>query len=339
MAEPTLQEYVVNAQNKSNLPITSNDINIELSKEFFEELQLNAYHRWIDKDMINHISMVLKMIDSIYIPGVVSHQLRMKIFPLSLADEAKQWWINEGDGKITVWEELVEKIFCKFILNHTMEMKKCWMRETTRIDPLEFISQVNLSFDKYMKMDGRTKKVLFHAWMNGSWKKRRMDDSVSSSSNTTTDSFFKPYLITRNTEKKANKVRRSTNIAIHPNLLMSNPTKECVKKKSLKLFNKGTEVMKDKVSQEHECEEEVPLNNNIRKQSGDLVEMQSEVVEQGMDDHVPDEIDGAKSEHALKHVVKKGNLEFLVYKQVATHGGDELEDKGRPLKRKRVYSE
>ncbi|GJS87470.1 hypothetical protein Tco_0770106 [Tanacetum coccineum] len=53
-------------------------------------------------------------------------------------------------------------------------------------------------------------------------------------------------------------------------------------------LDKGTEV-----SQEHVCEEEVPLNNNIGKQSGDLVEMPSEVVEQGMNDHVPDEIDGA----------------------------------------------
>ncbi|GJW59896.1 hypothetical protein Tco_0109231 [Tanacetum coccineum] len=69
------------------------------------------------------------------------------------------------------------------------------------------------------------------------------------------------------------------------------------------------------------CEEEVPLNNNIGKQSGDLVEIPSEAVEQGMDDHVPDEIDGAKGE------------------QVANHGGDELVDKGRPLKRKMVYVE
>ncbi|GJW14749.1 zinc finger, CCHC-type, retrotransposon gag domain protein [Tanacetum coccineum] len=37
--------------------------------------------------------------------------------------------------------------------------------------------------------------------------------------------------------------------------------------------------MKDKVSQEHVCEEEMTLNNNIRKQSGDLVEMPSEAVE------------------------------------------------------------
>ncbi|GJS49287.1 hypothetical protein Tco_0599408 [Tanacetum coccineum] len=78
--------------------------------------------------------------------------------------------------------------------------------------------------------------------------------------------------------------------------------------------DKGTEVMKDKVSQEHVCEEEVPLNNNIGKQSGDLVHMPSEAVEQGMDDHVHDEIDGAKGEQVPNHVGKKGNLEFLVCK-------------------------
>ncbi|GJX80685.1 hypothetical protein Tco_0328834 [Tanacetum coccineum] len=56
--------------------------------------------------------------------------------------------------------------------------------------------------------------------------------------------------------------------------------------------------------------QEVPLNNNIGKQSGDLVEMPSEAVEQGMDDHVPYEIDGAKCEKLPNHIVKKGNLEF-----------------------------
>ncbi|GKF27490.1 hypothetical protein Tco_0083384 [Tanacetum coccineum] len=97
--------------------------------------------------------------------------------------------------------------------------------------------------------------------------------------------------------------------------------------------------MKDKVSHEHVCEEEVPLNNNIEKQSGDLVYMPSEAVEQGMDDHVPDEIDGTNGEQVPNHVVKKCNLEFLVCKQVANHGGDELVEKGRPLKRKMVYAD
>nr|GEV03656.1 hypothetical protein [Tanacetum cinerariifolium] len=102
--------------------------------------------------------------------------------------------------------------------------------------------------------------------------------------------------------------------------------------------DKGTDVMKDKVIHEHMCEEEVLLNNNIEKQSGDPVEMPSEAVEQGMDDHVPDEIDGANCEQLSNHVVNKGNLEVLVCKQVANHDGDELVDKGRPLKRKRVYA-
>ncbi|GKE11846.1 hypothetical protein Tco_1415397 [Tanacetum coccineum] len=75
--------------------------------------------------------------------------------------------------------------------------------------------------------------------------------------------------------------------------------------------------MKDKVSQEHVCEEEVPLNNNIGKQIGDFVDMPSEAVEQRMDANVPDEIDGAKGEQVPNHVIKKANLEFLVCKQVA----------------------
>ncbi|GJS75804.1 hypothetical protein Tco_0725685 [Tanacetum coccineum] len=73
------------------------------------------------------------------------------------------------------------------------------------IDLLEFISRVNSSFDTHMKMNGRTKKVLFHAWINESWNKRRIDESILRSNNTTTDSFFKPYLITHgksDTKKK-----------------------------------------------------------------------------------------------------------------------------------------
>nr|GEZ47917.1 hypothetical protein [Tanacetum cinerariifolium] len=101
----------------------------------------------------------------------------------------------------------------------------------------------------------------------------------------------------------------------------------------------GTDVMKDKVSQEHVCEDEVPLNPNIGKQISDFVDMPSETVEQGMDANVPDEIDDPKGEQAPNHVVKKGNLEFPVCKKVANPGVNELVDKERPLKSKRVYAE
>ncbi|GKE47201.1 hypothetical protein Tco_1478459 [Tanacetum coccineum] len=45
-----------------------------------------------------------------------------------------------------------------------------------------------------MRVDGRTKKILFHSWLNGSWNKRRMDESILSNGDTITDSIFEPYL-------------------------------------------------------------------------------------------------------------------------------------------------
>ncbi|GJQ95281.1 hypothetical protein Tco_0006420 [Tanacetum coccineum] len=131
MAELNSKEYLTNARNESNFSITSNDINIEPNNEFLMELRKSAYHRWIEEDVVNHIANVLEMVDLIYVLGVDSHQLRMKVFPLSLADDAQQWWINDGEGKITVWEELVKKNSANFILNHTMEKKKCWTKELT----------------------------------------------------------------------------------------------------------------------------------------------------------------------------------------------------------------
>ncbi|GKB23998.1 hypothetical protein Tco_0863399 [Tanacetum coccineum] len=138
------------------------------------------------------------MVDLIYVPGVDSHQLRMMVFPISLTDDAWKWWKNEGEGKITIWEELVEKFFCKFYpKSYDGEDEMLDEGDNWGIDPLEFISQVNSSFDKHMKIDGRTKKVLLHAWMNGNWNKRRIDNRILSSNSTTSDSLFKPYLKTR----------------------------------------------------------------------------------------------------------------------------------------------
>ncbi|GJW89006.1 hypothetical protein Tco_0164346 [Tanacetum coccineum] len=207
MAEPILKKYMESTQAESNPtePNTDDDINIELSKEFLIELKNNAYHRMFDEDVVDHIAKVLELLDLIKIHGVDSHRLRMKVFPLSLADDARQWWINEGEGKITTWEELVEKFFCKFYPeSHDGEDEMLDEGDNWGIDPLEFISRVNSSFENHMKVDGRTKKVLFHSWMNGSWNKRRMDNNILNNKewkesdygnplNTATDSFFKAH--------------------------------------------------------------------------------------------------------------------------------------------------
>ncbi|GKB36370.1 hypothetical protein Tco_0881312, partial [Tanacetum coccineum] len=109
------------------------------------------------------------------------------------------------EGKITTWEELAEKFFCKFYFkSHDGEDEMLDEGNNWGIDPLEFKSRVNSSFENHMKVDGRNKKVLLHSWMNGNWNKRRMDDNILNNNewkksdygnplNTTTDSFFKAH--------------------------------------------------------------------------------------------------------------------------------------------------
>ncbi|GJW63957.1 hypothetical protein Tco_0115841 [Tanacetum coccineum] len=175
MAEPILSDNMEKAPTESNLSITSNDINIELSKEFLVELRKNIYHGTYNEDVVDHIAKVLKMVDLIYVPGVDSHQLRMKVFPLSLADDAKEWWISE---EITTWEELVEKFFYRFYLeSYDKEDEMLDEGENWGIDPFEFLSNIITSFKNHKKVDGRTQK----------------ESKYENPSNTATDSFFKAY--------------------------------------------------------------------------------------------------------------------------------------------------
>ncbi|GJV54670.1 hypothetical protein Tco_1455675 [Tanacetum coccineum] len=130
----------------------------------------------------------------------------MKVFPLPLADDAKERCISVGDVKITTGEEFVEMFFYRFYpQSYDKEDEMLDEGDNWWIDPIEFLSNVSTSFKNHKKVDRRTKNVLFHSWMNGNWNKRRIDDSILRSNNATTDSFFKPYLITHgksDTEKE-----------------------------------------------------------------------------------------------------------------------------------------
>ncbi|GJX50369.1 hypothetical protein Tco_0277214 [Tanacetum coccineum] len=153
------------------------------------------YHGIHYEDVVDHIAKVLKMVDLIYVPGVDSHQLRMKVFPLSLADDAKEWWISDGDEKITTWEELVLKFFCRFYPeSYNIEDEILEEGENWGIDPLEFLSNINTSFKYHKKVDGRTQK----------------ESKYENPSNTATDSFFKAYEV-HDIEKQSQTKRKYSN--------------------------------------------------------------------------------------------------------------------------------
>ncbi|GJW32757.1 hypothetical protein Tco_0052789 [Tanacetum coccineum] len=226
-----MAELILDATTESDLSFTSNDIKIELNNEVLVEFQKNKYHGTYTEDVVEYIAKALKMVNLVYVPGADSHQLRMKVFPLLLADDAKDWWINEGEGKITTWEELVEKFFCKFYpKSYDGEDEMLDEGEKWGIDPLEFLSNVNTTFKNNKKVDGGTQKVIFYSWINGNWNKRYVDNSISSNnngkeskyenpSNTTADSFFEAYNVRnivkeneqRQTKRKENNYNKLRN--------------------------------------------------------------------------------------------------------------------------------
>ncbi|GJU52048.1 hypothetical protein Tco_1221603 [Tanacetum coccineum] len=124
MVKPILSDNMEKAPTESNLSITSNDINIELSKEFLVELRKNIYHGTYNEDVVDHIA-------------------------------------KKGDEKITTWEELVEKFFCRFYPeSYDGEDEMLDEGENWGIDPLEFLSNVNTSFKNHIEQwTERTQKA------------------------------------------------------------------------------------------------------------------------------------------------------------------------------------
>ncbi|GKF29620.1 hypothetical protein Tco_0095962 [Tanacetum coccineum] len=98
MAEPILYDNMEKAPTESNLSITSNDINIDLSKEILVELRKNIYHRTYDEDVVDHIAKVLKRL----VRGIEKSPLGRNMLRRSSVDS---------------------------ILNHTIEKMKCWTKE------------------------------------------------------------------------------------------------------------------------------------------------------------------------------------------------------------------
>ncbi|GJX19362.1 hypothetical protein Tco_0222039 [Tanacetum coccineum] len=171
MAEPILSNSMEKAPTKSNLSITCNDINIELNKEFLVELRKNIYHKTYNEDVVDHIA--------------------------------------KGDGKVTTWEELIEKFLCRFHPeSYDGEYEMLDEGENWGIDPLEFLS------NRYMD--------------NSILSNNELEESkYENQSNPTTDSFFKAYEV-RDTEKQRQTKRKYCNTS---NSINDQPNKRRCKPK------------------------------------------------------------------------------------------------------------
>ncbi|GJV35073.1 hypothetical protein Tco_1407550 [Tanacetum coccineum] len=192
-----------NAQGQNPVrPKNESNVKIEFSKELLTELQNNTFSGRCEEDVIGHIGKVLEILDLVKITGVDPFQLRMKALPLSLSKGAKEWWMNEGNGNTSTWEELVKKIFKKFYpLSCASNYDKMCDDDEEGRDPLKFIPWRNLKFKDHKKVDETTKCALFYTWIEIRKEEGLLNDEVSSDEeweeqeygNPLKDSFPKPY--------------------------------------------------------------------------------------------------------------------------------------------------
>ena len=69
-----------------------------------------------DEDPNTHLENFLEFCDTFKINSVSDDAIRLRLFPFSLRNKAKQWLNSLPRGSITTWEQMTEKFVLKYFL-------------------------------------------------------------------------------------------------------------------------------------------------------------------------------------------------------------------------------
>ncbi|XP_021733037.1 uncharacterized protein LOC110699834 [Chenopodium quinoa] len=66
---------------------------------------------------VSHIDSFLEKCDTMKLNGVTDDAIRLRLFPFSLRDRAKEWLRDEGTSSFDTWDKLVKAFLVKFLGN------------------------------------------------------------------------------------------------------------------------------------------------------------------------------------------------------------------------------
>ncbi|KAK5836625.1 hypothetical protein PVK06_012421 [Gossypium arboreum] len=90
-------------------------INFELKPNTIQMIQQFVQFDGLqDENPNNHLANFLEFCDTFKINGISDDAIRLRLFPFSLRNKAKQWLNSLPRGSITTWEQMTEKFLLKY---------------------------------------------------------------------------------------------------------------------------------------------------------------------------------------------------------------------------------
>ena len=71
------------------------------------------FHGFPSKNLNAHLTNFIEVCDTVKYNGVTEEALRLRLFPLSLSEQAKHWLTSQPPDSITSWNDLVRKFLTK----------------------------------------------------------------------------------------------------------------------------------------------------------------------------------------------------------------------------------
>ncbi|XP_039029123.1 uncharacterized protein LOC120163199 [Hibiscus syriacus] len=114
--ERTLRELV--ALNLNQQPLCIDYPALEVAFELKSGLihLLPTFHGLENEDPHKHLKEFHVVCSSIRPHGVIEEQIKLRVFPFSLTDRAKDWLFYLPLGSVTTWDEMVRMFLDKFSL-------------------------------------------------------------------------------------------------------------------------------------------------------------------------------------------------------------------------------
>ncbi|XP_021749509.1 uncharacterized protein LOC110715249 [Chenopodium quinoa] len=94
-------------------PVTAQSF--ELKPQFIQFISNDSFAGSSNNCPVTHIDSFLEKCDTMKLNGVTDDAIRLRLFPFSLRDRAREWLRDEGIGSFDTWDKLAKAFLVKFL--------------------------------------------------------------------------------------------------------------------------------------------------------------------------------------------------------------------------------